>query len=351
MSAEPAPIRLPPNRPTPRPYRGGAAIERFRRLPASGDEWAPEDFLASTVATFGSTDDGLTVVGGIALRDHIAADPLGYLGPAHTAAFGPDPRLLCKLLHTGERLFVHVHPDGGFARRELHAATGKTEAWIVLDVDETAEGAAWLGFRDDIDESTLEYWYDAQDGDAMLAAMNRLPLRRGDVLFVPAGAAHSIGAGVLILELQEPADLSVILEYAAFERLERHHSLLGLDKRTALQAVSRTAFGEEAIRACLGHLPGDGAAQLLPPQARPFFRAEWMSVPRGAQVRAAPQFSVIVVTEGSGDLGWDSGEMPVAAGDTILTPFASGETRLTGDLSLIRCMPPEPSLAPGASTA
>ncbi|WP_308467904.1 hypothetical protein [Rathayibacter soli] len=235
---------------------------------------------------------------------------------------------------------MHVHPDGDFARRELHLPNGKTEAWIVLDVDEGAEGAAWLGFRENVEESTLADWYDSQDSRAMLAAMNRASLRAGDVLFVPAGTPHSIAADSLILELQEPADLSVILEYAPFERLEREDSVLDLEVTTASRAVNRAALRAEDLAAYVGRIPSDGTGDLLPPQARPFLQAEWIVVRPMADLRLASQFSVIVVTSGLGELEWDRGVLPICAGDTVLVPFEVGNTRLSGDLSLVRCKPP-----------
>jgi mannose-6-phosphate isomerase len=333
-----APVVLGANRPTPRPYRGGAAIERFRGLPASGDEWLPEDFVASTVTTFGSDSQGLTVIDGVALRDRIAADPIGYLGEAHVEAFGADPKLLCKLLHTGDRIFVHAHPDSAFAQQELHVAHGKTEAWIILDVEEGAEGAAWVGFREDVDEAVLALWFKNQDAAAMLGAMNKVLLQRGDVLFVPAGVPHSIGEGMLILELQEPADLSIILEYAPYERLTKADSLLGLDEATALRAVMRSGVSEADIAGWLGHAT---RGSFLPPAASPFFRAERVAVTPGGRVELSPQFSVLVVAEGSGELEWDSGVMAVGAGDTVLVPFGAGALRVSGDLSAIRGMPPK----------
>ncbi len=343
MTTSLSPTLLVPNRPTPRPYRGGAGIERFRNLPDSGDRWAPEDFIASTVTTFGSEQEGLTVIGGVALRELIAADPLGYLGAEHVGAFGADPRLLCKLLHTGERLFVHVHPDGDYAHRELRAPSGKTEAWIILDVDEGMDGCAWLGFRDDVDESVLGAWYASQDSAAMLAAMNRVPLQAGDILHVPAGTAHSIGAGVLMLELQEPIDLSVILEYAPFERLDRRSSLLGLDVGTALRAVSRRALRAEDLADLIGHTPPGNAESFLPPASRPFFRVERVVVSAGADVELAAQFAVVVVTAGAGRITWADKVLAVSAGDTVLVPYGAGPTRVCGHVTLLRCMPPAAS--------
>ncbi|GAA3754103.1 class I mannose-6-phosphate isomerase [Microbacterium kribbense] len=331
-----APVVLGENRPTPRPYRGGAAIERFRRLADSGQEWLPEDFVASTVTTFGSAEQGLTVIDGITLRDRIAADPAEYLGEAHLAAFGADTKLLSKLLHTGDRIFVHAHPDGAYAQRELHLANGKTEAWIILDVD-GGQGSAWVGFRDDVDEATLATWFQTQDAATMLGAMNEITLRPGDVLFVPAGIPHSIGAGMLILELQEPADLSIILEYAPYERLTKADSLLGLDEATALRAVTRAAVSAAQIDGWLGRVsPGS----FLPAAAAAFFRAEGVVVTAGHDVELAAQFAVLVVTEGAGELAWDGGVLAVRAGDTVLIPFGAGTVRVSGDLTAVRGMPP-----------
>ena len=64
------------------------------------------------------------------------------------ARFGPDPALLVKLLDTGERLFVHFHPDNAFADRHLGCRHGKSEAWIVTDaVPRPATGGlVYLGF-------------------------------------------------------------------------------------------------------------------------------------------------------------------------------------------------------------
>jgi mannose-6-phosphate isomerase len=341
MTVSLSPLFLGLNRPTPRPYRGGAGIERFRRLRPTGDDGAPEDFLASTTTTFGSDVEGLTVLDGGSLREAIDRDPQTYLGTKHVEAFGSDTRLLCKLIHTGERLFVHVHPDAEFARREIGANTGKTEAWIVLDAEPGATRKAWLGFRRDVDEAELARWFAEQDGESMLGTMNEVELRRGDTLFVPAGLPHAIGAGVLILELQEPADLSIILEHAPFERLSAQSSLLGLDETTALRAVNRCGIAGEPLRMLKARLPEVSGGSALVESSRRFFRAERLSTYGGA-VDLAPQFSVLVATDGAGYLTWQGGSASIRAGDTVLVPYGAGAVRLEGEVAGVRCMPPPP---------
>ena len=74
----------------------------------------------------------------------------------------------------------------------------------------------------------------------MLGALHRVPVAAGDAIFVPAGMPHAIGEGLLIVELQEPTDLSVLLEWEGFphRRGGRGHARARLAHRAA---VRRTA--------------------------------------------------------------------------------------------------------------
>src|SRR3954453_20128760 len=196
-----APIRLPPNG-IPRFYRGGPAIEQLRGITLDGAR-VPEEWIGSTTTACGEAPPGLSrPPGGELLRDAVAADPDRWLGPAHVARFGADPALLVKLLDAGERLPVHVHPDGPFARAHLDVAYGKTEAWIVVAADAGAQ--VHVGFRDDVALETLRGWVDTQNRGALLGALAPVDVSAGDAIFVPARVAHAIGEGVLIVELQEP---------------------------------------------------------------------------------------------------------------------------------------------------
>ena len=92
----------------------------------------------------------------------------------------------------------------------------------------------------------------------------------GDAIFVPAGTPHAIGEGILMVEVQEPTDLSVLLEWDGFE-LTEDDGHLGLGWDTALEALDRSAWDEARVDALRG--PGAGRS-LLPPAADPWFRAE-----------------------------------------------------------------------------
>ena len=348
-----SPIRLPANQ-FPHFYAGGERISRFRSgtdavagQAAGADgpnrDMTPEDWVASTTTRFGAPALGLTrLPHGTLLRDAIAADPLPWLGPAHVAAFGAELDLLVKLLDAGQRLIVHAHPDARFAGRHLALRHGKTEAWVVLETD-SADTVVYLGFREPVPADTLAGWVRDQDIEDLLGALNAVPVAAGDAILVPAGLPHAIGAGALICELQEPTDLSVVLEWRGFALDGPAEGHLGLGYEVALQCVDRSGWDLDRVAALRGPArsthanPGRSATSLLPAAADPFFRVDRLS--GGAELDAG--VGVLVVTAGAGALLCPgAAPLPLRRGDTVLVPYAAGSGAIRGDVELLCCRPP-----------
>ncbi|MCW3003417.1 MAG: mannose-6-phosphate isomerase [Conexibacter sp.] len=338
----PAPVELPPNR-LERFYHGGARIDALRGVPGSGPR-ASEDWVGSTTTVLGEASLGLSrLPDGTVLRAAIAADPEGYLGPAHVARFGDDPALLVKLLDAGERLPVHAHPDRGFAERHLGQAHGKAEAWVIVDA---AQGATvHLGLREPVAGATLRRWVDDQDAGAMLASLHEVPVAAGDTLFVPPGMLHSIGEGIFLIELQEPSDLSVMAEFHGFDLAPgAEHMALGFD--VALAAVdAEPAQPELLVRRAPA--PTAELRDLLAPGAAGFFAAQRVAPQGDAPVALQPSFAVLVVLDGTGTLRTEDGTtVPLTRGATWLVPYGAGRTEVGGAVSVLRCLPPSPPTTP-----
>jgi mannose-6-phosphate isomerase len=336
------PTRLPANRLT-RFYRGGPAIDELRGTPPRpGGETQPEDWVGSTTTVFGSAGQGLTLLeDGRTLREAVEADPEGYLGPRHADAYGANPALLVKLLHAGERLPVHCHPGRDFARRHLDCPWGKTEAWVIV-ATQVAEPVVHLGFREPMEPGRLAGLVEQQRVEALLERLNAVPVAPGDAVLVPAGVPHAIGEGVLLVELQEPTDFSVLLEWAGFAIDGRREGHLGLGFDLALRCVDRSGWGPVELERLRGRPRPlrDGAERLLPAEADPFFRAERLRPDPAAPLEAA--FSILVVTAGSGRLETGGGALDLERGDTVLMPYAAGAGEVRGRLEAVRCLPPEP---------
>jgi mannose-6-phosphate isomerase len=324
------PVPLPANQPADRFYAGGRQIAEFRGSERSASH-EPEDWVASTTAVFGQDPVGLTVLpDGSLLREAIAADPVAWLGAEHVAAFADDPALLVKLLDAGQRLPVHAHPDVPFAAEHLGLAHGKTEAWVVLE-----PARVHLGFTRDVGAEELAQWVRTQATDAMLDAMHVLDLAAGDAVLVPAGLPHAIGEGAFVVELQEPTDLSILLEWSGFEIDGTTDGHLGLGFHVALGAVDRRGWTAAEIARLRGATAAAGGDLL--PDAAEFFRVErW----RGRRT-VDGGFAVLVVTDGPGRIVAGDVALPVRRGDTVLVPAAAGPVTLDGDdLQVIVCRPP-----------
>ena len=322
------PIELPPNLQR-HFYAGGPRIAALRGLDLDAERM-PEEWIGAVSSMFGQPDRGLSrLADGTLLRDAVAADPEAYLGPEHVARYGADTGLLVKLLDAGQRLPVHFHPGRPFAREALDSAHGKTEAWIILEADPRA--IVHVGWSEAVEPAQVREWMRTQDAPAMLEAMNALRVAAGDAIFVPAGTPHAIGAGILLVELQEPTDFSVLLEWEAFP-LTEEQAHLGLGWDLALQALDYTPNGPPG--------PREG---LLPEAADPYFRAER----RTAATTLDPGFSILVGLTGNGTLATEAGDVPFGRGSAVLVPYSAGAGELRGDAAAIRCRPPDPAAGAG----
>lgn len=337
------PVILPPNQPADRFYRGGERIDAFRSgAPAPSSDTpaqlrTPEDWIASCTTLFGESSLGRTVLPeGRSLHEAIESDPVDWLGAAHVERFGSDVGLLVKLLDAGERLPVHVHPDVPFAREHLGLAHGKTEAWIVL-----APASVGVGFARDVSREELERWVREQDAEAMLAAMHHLDVEAGDAVLVPAGTPHAIGAGAFVVELQEPTDLSILLEWDGFAIDGPRDGHLGLGHDVALGAVDRRGLSEEEVRGLVQAHAGTRGPIL--PGGTDFFRADRLGGGQGWDA----SFAVVVVTAGQGRLRAGDDAIEVGVGETVLVPAAWGDVTIDDDagdqpIELVVCRPPLP---------
>jgi mannose-6-phosphate isomerase len=156
---------------------------------------------------------------GPTLGDLLTAEPsvLGNAADPENPGICP---LLLKMLFTTERLSVQVHPDDEYARKH-HQCLGKTEAWYVVDAQPPAEVA--VGFCKQISPERLRE--SAQSGE-IEQLLDWRPVKKGDVIYTPAGTVHAIGAGLTICEIQENSDITYRLyDYGRPRELHLDHGM------------------------------------------------------------------------------------------------------------------------------
>ncbi len=112
----------------------------------------------------------------------------------------PETTLLLKLLFTTEPLSIQVHPDDAYAR-SIGLSNGKTEAWYILSAAAGAKVAVGLNYP----RSAAELRAAITDG-SIENIVHWHPVHQGDVIFIPAGTIHAIGAGIVLAEIQQRSD-------------------------------------------------------------------------------------------------------------------------------------------------
>ena len=124
------------------------------------------------------------------------------VGDAIYDEYGLSFPLLFKLIDANENLSIQVHP-GDEVAAERHNSYGKTEMWYVVDADPGAE--LIIGFTKDC---TKDEYLDALDNDKVEDLLQKVPVKKGDVFFIPAGLVHAIGKGVVVAEIQQSSDIT-----------------------------------------------------------------------------------------------------------------------------------------------
>jgi mannose-6-phosphate isomerase len=214
---------------------------------------------------------------------------------------------------------VHAHPDGAFAAAHLGTAHGKAEAWYLLSA-----GTVHVGLREDVDPARLRALVDAQDTDALLGLLNAIELEAGDTVWVPPGTLHAIGQGILLAEVQEPEDLSIMLEWSGFGLDGAAHGHLDLGFDLALQAVTTTAVTGDALAALLTRGVASGSTLAAP--ADEYFRLDLVV----ASTTLPAGLEIVIGLDGTTGLSTTGGELAVPSGTTVLIPAAAGEFTIAG---------------------
>lgn len=179
---------------------GGDRLLIFKGLQprdeAIGESWELSAISNHESVVANGDDRGLT------LSQLVARYGADLVGQDVYRRYGTQFPLLIKLIDARRDLSVQVHPDDEMALRR-HGCAGKTEMWYILDADEGA--VIRTGFSRQI---TVEEFDRRLADGSILDVVNATKSRSGDVFFIPAGQLHSIGAGNLLVEIQETSDVT-----------------------------------------------------------------------------------------------------------------------------------------------
>ncbi|MCE9612159.1 MAG: class I mannose-6-phosphate isomerase [Chthoniobacter sp.] len=229
--------------------------------------------------------------------------------------------LLCKILDAQERLSVQVHPPAAVAAH-LHGEP-KTEMWYILDA--LLDSDLYAGLRPGVTRAGFE----AALADGTVAdQIHSFPVSTGDAMFIPSGRIHAIGAGNLIVEIQQNSDTT----YRVFD-----WNRLGLDGRpralhvaASLESIDFTDTEPHAVRA-----DGEIIADC------PYFHVEKWVLDR-TRVHGGARFAIFAVIVGRVRCGareFGRGAFFLVAADSTAREIIP----LTPDAAVLRTTIPEKS--------
>ena len=339
----PSPIFFERNR-VFRVYEGGKLFHDF-----FGDEAIdgnlPEEWIASKVKALNKElripDEGLSKIrgGGETFAALLARYPEEMTG-------GKGFEMLVKILDSAVRLPAQTHPDPSFSRKHFASEHGKTECWVILA---TRPGAKlYFGFKEGVTEADLRQAVEKSElpGDAFSGLLQEVEARPGDVWLIPARVAHAIGAGCLILEIQEPTDFTIQPErWCDRYRLSDQEMYLGLDKEVALSCFDIQRAGASVLTngKKWPRVDEDNGSYkkeaLITFDDTPCFAVNRYTVKTACVLR---NLAVYVVTKGEGELVSDNGRSLLKKGMYFFVPYAAAEATVfteTG-LEMVECLPP-----------
>jgi mannose-6-phosphate isomerase len=290
-----------------------------------GESWELSDRPNEQTAVAGGPNDGWS------LRKLMERAPEELLGEALAARRPPFFPLLLKYIDAGQDLSVQVHPGDEDCRKLGLADRGKTECWVVLH----AEPGSRInrGLKPGV---TREGFEQALKAGRVAETLHYFPARPGDVIAIPPGMVHAIGAGVVLAEIQQNSDLTFRVHDYDRKGLDGKPRALHLPESLATirfagpapgffqedMTADRIAGVFDAMPGAAGASPaGRGRPELAGLLHGRYFDLRRLRLPPGAAWRfeaPAPAATVVMCLRGQGRLAGRT----LRGGDTLLLPAA-----------------------------
>jgi mannose-6-phosphate isomerase len=236
--------------------------------------------------------------------------------------------LLVKFIFSEDKLSVQVHPDDDYAARHEQAAggRGKTEMWYAVRARPGAE--VMVGLKAGI--SAEKFRAAIGDGTAE-QCLNHVPIRAGDAIFVPAGTVHTIGAGLVLCEIQEQSDLTYrVYDY---ERRDAKGRARELHIEKALDVIrfgQQTGGKIDPVRTKRGPVKETFFAA-----CRYFSTEKWEFAEGIAAETSREHFELMTVLDGAGDFVSRGSRAKFAAGQVWMLPAALGTYQIEPSLRAV----------------
>ena len=179
---------------------GGNRLQLYKNCPQDiktvGESWELSGVPGSESVVSEGCYQGRTLS---SLIDEMKGE---LVGKDNYLRFGNRFPLLIKFIDARQDLSIQMHPKDEMARMRHHCP-GKNEMWYVIDAVPGARlCSGWLG------KMTPEEYEKRVADNTIEEVLRWHEVHPGDVFNIPAGRVHSIGAGILLAEIQQTSDIT-----------------------------------------------------------------------------------------------------------------------------------------------
>jgi len=262
--------------------------------------------------------------------DVISRDDQAFLGDRLA---GKEFPLFVKIIDACDQLSIQVHPDDDYAREHDSTPYGKNEMWYILDAPAGAE--LIVGIKEGV---SREQFAPFSDKPEVLDFLSRLPVRRGDVVNIPAGLCHALTAGIMVAEVQQNCNTTYRL-YDYDRKPPRK-----LDTAKALDVIDFDNRLRKTVTEGLT-VEKDGVS-ITYYLANKYFAVERHELTRRAggvapYVTDGKKFEILTCVEGEGLLESNGTKVALKEATSVFLPAALGEYTVTGACVFLRSYVPD----------
>lgn len=229
--------------------------------------------------------------------------------------------LLIKFIDATKALSVQVHPDDAYAM-SVEGEYGKNEMWYVIDA--APDASLYIGFSEEI--SKEECRRRIEEG-TLTRVLKKVPVKKGDVIFVKAGTVHAILEGLLILEIQQSSNATYRLY--DYDRVDRDGNKRQLHLEKALDNLDYHVY-DCSLEPEGQKEQGKGYTRQLLGECK-YFSATLYEIEDQAELSLdEASFCAIVFLEGKGGISTMNQRGRFKAGDSFFVPAGKKALRIKG---------------------
>lgn len=240
--------------------------------------------------------------------------------------FGLDFPLLIKNLDCNDTLSVQVHPNDELAA-ERHDSFGKTEMWYIADAEPGA--VIYLGFKNK--NITREEYIQAVAKGSVAEILQAVPVKRGDVFFIPAGTVHALAKGLNVIEIQQTSDIT----YRIFDwnRVDSNGKSRELHTAMAVDAIDFESGVEECRRTYT--IASNKEVNVVDCE---YFKTDILRVDNAIELDYCKRdsFTIYICIEGEVKVTLDGDSSEVLhEGEVMLIPAITNEVTIDGNATIL----------------